>query len=380
MVVCDRDGEILGELEPFVVGTPWWQDVEPLRERCPWLTVLRLLEVRADAAHLMGGEVTYLAELTGPKPPHVRLSPSSVVLTDDPLRMPWACPGGPVADLEWVDRVAGIVGEPAQHRAWNLSSIWEIAVREGRAWLKCVPPFLQHESAVVRLLGAANPGLVPEVIASDANRTLFRELPGRDGFNATLGEQRVLIDRLVSIQATTLGAEASFLAAGAPDSRWPGLGRRLRDVVARRAPGDAALQRLLQEFDARTSQIDDCGPSAVLVHGDAHGGNARLGSSDPVWFDWGDSTIGHPLLDLAVLVRLDGGESEVLERYWLARWAATMPETDPRRAWKLLRPLASLRVAAVFQNFLDNIEASEQVFHHDDVAPALRRAAAETEV
>ena len=51
-----------------------------------------------------------------------------------------------------------------------------------------------------------------------------------------------------------------------------------------------------------------------------------------------------------------------------------MPGSDPGRAWTLLRPLAALRVALVFQTFLDNIEPSERAYHARDVGPALKLA------
>lgn len=380
LVVCNRDGEVLGQLEPFRAETPWWQDVEPLQRRHPWLTTLRLLEVHPDPGRVMGGELTYLAELTGPVPSGVRFGPSPFVLNDDPRRMPWACPGGPAADLEWADLVSGVTGTPIQHRAWNLSSIWEIPIREGRAWLKCVPPFFAHEADVIRQLGTINHETVSEVLASAGHRMLLRELPGRDGFRASLEEKRSIIDTLVEIQASTIGKEADLLAAGVPDNRWPSLARRLRGVVGRKAPADPRLAALLEGLDTRAAEIDRCGLPPVLCHGDAHAGNARLGAVRPVWFDWGDSTVGHPLLDLAVLEPARPDEAEMLESHWLRAWAAAVPSSDPRRAWELLRPLALLRQAAVYQEFLDNIEQSEQIFHREDVAAALVAAAEAAEV
>jgi hypothetical protein len=41
----------------------------------------------------------------------------------------------------------------------------------------------------------------------------------------------------------------------------------------------------------------------------------------------------------------------------------------------LLRPLAALRNALVYQGFLDNIEPSERVYHLGEVQPSLELAA-----
>jgi hypothetical protein len=62
--------------------------------------------------------------------------------------------------------------------------------------------------------------------------------------------------------------------------------------------------------------------------------------------------------------------------HWLDGWRRLVPGSDPKRAWALLRPVAVLRSALVFQNFVDNIEPSERVFHDADVPEALARAAA----
>ena len=53
-----------------------------------------------------------------------------------------------------------------------------------------------------------------------------------------------------------------------------------------------------------------------------------------------------------------------------------MPGSDPHRAWALLRPLAALGDAVVYQGFLDQIEQSERIYHLEDVLPCLERAAA----
>ena len=50
------------------------------------------------------------------------------------------------------------------------------------------------------------------------------------------------------------------------------------------------------------------------------------------------------------------------------------PGSDPDRAWPLVRPLAALGDAVVYQGFLDGIEQSERIYHEDDVEPCLERA------
>jgi Phosphotransferase enzyme family len=300
LVVCDRDGTVLGEIEPFTVDTPWWQDIQPVHRRFPSLAVLRLLSALPEPGTGIGGHVTYLAEIGEGPSAGLSLNRSQVVLDDHPLRMPWARPGGPAADLAWA---SGLVDRPApavQHRTWNLSAIWSIPARGGRVWLKCVPGFFGHEGAVLDLLACSR---TPQLIRAAGHRILLRDMSGEDGFAASVEQSRWLIDHLVELQFSTVPRVPEFLAGGVPDARWPTLLRELRALVARRAPHDARLLRTVDGAEARLAAIDECGLPDSLVHGDAHPGNARIGIGTPIWFDWGDSRVGNPLLDLAVLER-----------------------------------------------------------------------------
>ncbi len=371
LVACDHDARVLGQLAPFTVGTPWWQDTGPIHCCYPELTVLRLLDGVPAREGTVGGHVRYLTEACSGVRPRAPLSSCDVVVADHPLRMPWARPGGPAADLAWASGLVERSGPAVQHRSWNLSAIWSMPTAEGRAWLKCVPGFYDHESAVLGLL--ADPG-VPQLIAAAGHRILLRDMGGRDGYDATVEETFRLIDSLVELQHGTMARVPELLAAGVPDARWPVLLNELAALVSRRAPHDARLLRLVHSAEDRAKAIDECGLPDALVHGDAYPGNARLGTEPPVWFDWGDSRVGNPLLDLAVLEDVPD-RRELLEQRWLAAWARAVPGSEPGRAWKLLRPLATLRSALVYQTFLDNIEPSEQVYHVGDVEQALEQAA-----
>jgi len=369
LVVCDAAGTIQGEITPFEVATPWWQDMEPVSERFPSLAILRLL-VGSPAPGQPRSDVRYLAEPIGTTA-NLRLAPSATVGYDHELRMPWARPGGPAADLDWAASVVTPAGPPTQHRTWNLSAIWSIPTEEGRVWLKCVPGFFGHEAAVLRSLGGRG---VPELLASDRHRMLLAGLGGDDGYGATTTETCRLIDHLIALQLQTTADVPQLLAAGVPDGRWAALLRDLRAIVDRRAPGCATLRDLMDTAGARVEAIEACGLPDVLVHGDAHRGNARVGIEPPVWFDWGDSRIGSPILDLAVLNREDDSVRAHLERHWLDAWAKAVPGSDPYTAWRLAQPLAQLRMAVVYQMFLDSIEPSERVYHVDDVELELTQA------
>jgi hypothetical protein len=261
------------------------------------------------------------------------------------------------------------VGEPRQVRSWNLSSIWRIPVAGGECWLKCIPPFLAHEASVLRGLGG-RPG-APVMLADEGNRMLLNAMPGVDGYGAGSSDYCEILETLVGLQQA---APAAVLRA-VPDWRNHALRRMVDEVVDRRRPSSRPLRALIEGWDARFSAIEQCGVPDVLIHGDAHPGNARIGVHPPVVFDWGDSGYGHALLDLAVLDRHDPAPAESqIRRQWIGLWEDAIPGCDAERAWRLIRPVAVARGAVVFQRFLDNIELSERVYHASDVEPFLDRA------
>ena len=226
-----------GALPPFTLASPYWQEAEPLvtevRERFGLdIVVLRLLEGEVP----FETPVTYLAELARGDADSL-LAPWEKPLTDDPLRLPYAWPGGPDADLAWAAKHVTIADVPVQIRTWNLSSIWKIPTDEGLVWLKHVPPFFAHESAMLRALG--NDARVPRLIAGEPGRMLLADVPGHDCYEAETEQLEAMVDTLVSLQVEWVGREDELLGFGAPDWRRAAFLDLAADVVARGTPPDS---------------------------------------------------------------------------------------------------------------------------------------------
>ena len=112
------------------------------------------------------------------------------------------------------------------------------------------------------------------------------------------------------------------------------------------------------------------------MHGDFHPGNVRGEPGRFTILDWGDSGVGHPMLDqLAFGQRLDAADREAAEREWAQEWRTVVPGCDADRAAALLRPVAALYGGAVYDHFLDNIEPDEHCYHAGDSLASLRHAA-----
>ncbi|WP_090593646.1 aminoglycoside phosphotransferase family protein [Auraticoccus monumenti] len=386
VVLCTGDGEVLGALPSFPVPTPWWPEVTEVVRGCRHrhaadVTVLRLLTAPADLTS--GGEVAYLAELTGAVPADLRPW-SGDPTAEHPLRQGWARPGGPRRELGWaVEQLADAgrpaTGRPQQVKTWNLSSIWRVPTADGDVWLKSVPPFFAHEGLLMTRL---DPSSVPRPLAAQPGRVLLPDVVGTDQFHATGEPLTAMVEQLVALQVPFLGRTEDLLALGVPDRRLTTIAPRLAEVVREQtgALGVEELRRLehlLQTLDARAERLAACGIPDTLVHGDFHPGNVRGTPGDLAILDWSDSAVGHPLTDeLAFFRPLGRGDRERVAAVWSTAWRRVVPGCEPERAVGLLRPVMPLVAAMVYADLCAGIEPDERVYHARDVPACLREAAA----
>ena len=394
LVLLDAAGRPLGALPPFEVSTPYWQDMRPVvagaRERYGVeVAVLRLLSAQRPEPH--GGAVTYLAQ-TDADPPAGLTTPVEVDLSPDPHRAPYAEPGGPAASLRWAGEALhafgrGPIQAAAQDRTWNLSAIWALRTSGGPVWLKQVPRFFAHESAVLRWIAGLGYGhLVPRVLAAaeppqPPGCILLDHVDGNDLYGAGLDVRIAIVADLHPVQRAAADPVEELLRLGVPDRRTAPLIAALRGVVARHGGGDRRLDALAAGLDERMARVAACGLPETLLHGDLHPGNVRghIGATGPdgrprVVIDWGDSCVTHPAFDVLRMTEgLAEGDARAVVDAWAAPWRAG--GGDPEGAVELLRPVAALRNAAAYADFLDQIEPAEHPYHAADVGLWLNRAA-----
>jgi len=323
-------------------------------------------------------EVVYVAEV--PERPDLALyDGDAALIADARLRMAWAKPGGPSRYLVWAQAALAaegiaVTGEPEQTRTWNLSALWRLPTDIGIVWLKAVPPFFAHEGAVLERL---QPFAVPRLLARTDDAVLLADVPGEDRYGADADTARRMIDLLVGIQSSVDPSTLPPMPHWTPTSLTPAAEHTLGLADDVDAGDRAAVAGLIARLPRLHADLEACGLPDTLVHGDFHPGNLRGDDDGLVLLDWGDSGIGHPLLDHAAFMeRMPAAAASRLTTHWTSAWRAAVPGSDPERALELLAPYGALRQATLYRGFLDRIEASEQIYHAADPTTWLRRTAA----
>ena len=375
--VVTHDGACAGMVGPFPVEVPWWAQVEPVVAHLEQalgvpVVVLRLLTVEGSEGS-RDGHVTYHAEAL--EPPGTLL-PCDFDDDDHPLRLPWARPSGVRELLGWAAERLDLTGRPVQCKTWNLSGLFRLPTADGTVWLKAIPGFAAAEPAALAAIGQVDPSLVPAILACGPGRLLLADVPGADCWDASPQVATDVVGRLVAVQA-----RIGQLPDAIPDRRPPALAAAVDALLdgpvgAELSPAELRAARSLQP---RWEMLADCGLPDTLVHGDFHPGNWRRADGPPVVLDFADAHLGNPALDgLRAIGFLPADRRRQTADAWIAAWTAAAPRSRPAEALRIAEPLAHLTYAVRYQEFLDNIEPSEHVYHRGDPASSIRQAIAQS--
>ena len=373
--VVTHDGACAGTVGPFRVDVPWWAQVEPVVAHLEEtlgvpVIVLRLLTVEgSDGAR--DGHVTYHVEAL--QPPG---GLASCDFTDDdhPLRLPWARASGVRELFGWASEHVDLTGRPEQHKTWNLSGLFRLPTANGPVWLKAIPAFAAAEPAAIAAFAEVDAGLVPTVLASAPGRLLLADIPGTDCWDASPQVVADAVHRLATAQS-----RIGPLPPAVPDRRTEVLAAAVRDLLdgpvgAELSTGELREARSLQ---SRWEMLAGCGLPDTVVHGDFHPGNWRCADGAPVVLDFADSHVGNPVLDgLRAIDFLPASRRATAASAWIAAWKAAVPRSRPAEALQIAGPLGHFANAVRYQEFLDNIEPSERVYHLGDPAGVIRQALA----
>jgi phosphotransferase family enzyme len=268
----------------------------------------------------------------------------------------WRDPRFVAAAHAWLREVARGQGieltgpiEQIHHRPW--STVFRAAAGNSALFLKACSVVQVHEPRVIELVAREFPGLVPGFIARhpsepwvllrDGGIRLRLAMPGA----AQLPVWRALLPRYAELQRSLLGRGAELLATGLPDRRLeriPGLFERVLDD-GRWAPAEprARVRALLPAIRQACANLAEIGIGPSLDHDDLHDHNVLLNGDRPTIVDWGDGSLTHPFLTLAVTVRFaalaagvpaSAPEIEALRDAYLEPWSDLAPARALDRA------------------------------------------------
>jgi hypothetical protein len=374
--VVTYGGACAGIVGPFPVEVPWWAEVEPVVTHLEEtlgvpVVVLRLLAVEgSDGAR--DGHVRYHAEAL--LEPPGSLPRCDFTDEDHPLRHPWARASGVQDLVRWASGHVDLVGRPVQRKTWNLAGLFRLPTADGPVWLKAIPAFAAAEPTAIAAFAQVDPDLVPTVLASAPGRLLLADIPGADCWDASPQIVADAMHRLATVQAR-IGQPPPDIPDRRPEIMAAAVHELLDGPVGTElSPGELRAARHLQP---RWEMLAGCGLPDTVVHGDFHPGNWRRSDGPPVILDFADAHVGNPVLDgLRAIDFRPASQRRAAADAWIAAWAAAVPRSRPAEALRIAEPLAHLAYAVRYQEFLDNIEPSERVYHLGDPAASIRQAIA----
>jgi hypothetical protein len=353
-----RPGLALVELEPL----PERSDGQsPGPDGLAWRTLTPLLVESAEPELVRPYLGRWLAELDG--------------TVTGPVRPPWSRPGWLARASAWMaDHLAAsgspLVAAPQMHALWGLSAVIRGETADGAFFLKACSPVFPTEPAITRVLAASDPDLLPNVVAvdeaenwllmGDIGKTFVGDAPvGRwpDGLAAQAAIQRRWLGRTDELAAA--GFERRGLAELA--SQIPGLPEL--PLLARMKPEslrqlEAAIPRLVEACE----RLRAIGPAETIVHGDLHPWNVADVDRRSIVFDWSDSCIGPPFLDLVTYV---GRTADVAARRacvdaYLAAWSDVLEPAALEEAVLLALPLGALHQVESYRRIMAGIAEDDR--------------------
>ncbi|MBA2630322.1 MAG: aminoglycoside phosphotransferase family protein [Thermoleophilaceae bacterium] len=292
-----------------------------------------------------------------------------------PLDPPWAIPGWSARAAAWMEdrlRDAGhpVTSPPRLVYSWGISVILCAPTAAGKHYLKCSAPIFAAEAILTSALAGITPELVTRVVAAEkAEGWLLMA----DHGDRVLGEQPARtwaggLDALATIQRAWRGRTAELVAAGAPVRSVAALGDLLpglADSEPLRSELGADLEvwnAAMPRFVAACGRLAELGPAPTLVHGDFHPWNVAVTDDRPLVFDWSDTAISHPFVDLAVyLTRTDDvAVRRDLRDAYLARWRDGIPAGELAEAAEVALLVGTLYQVECYARLLGSLEPEDR--------------------
>ena len=297
------------------------------------------------------------------------------------IRRAWACPGWWNTVEPWIDNALETFGQqrtaPAiQLRTWERSCVWEISTSTGRVFFKAQPQIFQHEPLLHHWLEQTLPGTVPALLTWDQERVWTLTADGGTRTLDHVEDQRIWVAAVrtfARIQLESASQNQVLEQLGVPVygleqlkrgiddllhnlDGYPGLRREQRDILRSKQAG----------WQAIIDQLAAINLPLALDHGDLWPSNILVPHTNPLFFDWSDSSLTHPFTGMSIFIDYaamhafehDPSLQTQLRTAYLALWSEAYPGYAITQAYHLAQQLAPLHYAVMYhQRILPALEA-----------------------
>jgi Phosphotransferase enzyme family len=303
-----------------------------------------------------------------------------------PERAPWERPGWFDEATAWIDRQIADAGwqrtgPVAQLHARGWSSVLRAPTSAGNLYFKAVTQPFGFEPPLTALLARLLPQQNPQILALDQDCHWMLLADAGEPVRARIREEhnpqlfQQLLAAFARFQIALLPHWDALRSVGSPDvtlSRIPGL---LSEVLVDRngllvgRPFGLSVEEYEQlqalAVGGLTARLADFGIPETLVQEDCHPGHWIAGAQGPVFFDWGDSCLGHPFFSLMMALRwgrlaigYDAATLDGLRDAYLEQWSAYGSLERLREAYALAWRLAPLTRVLTWRRLVVSQEPS----------------------
>ena len=270
--------------------------------------------------------------------------------------------------------------ELVHDRPW--SRVWRVPTVDEDLYLKECAPVQAFEVPLTAALAERWPDRVPQVVAADPERAwlLLRDAGTRLRESGDLETFLRALELYGELQRDEAARVDELLALGLPDVRLPVVASAyepfFEDDHGLEPDELARLRALAPRFHELCEELAAFGLPDSIQHDDLHDGNVFVRDGRVAIFDWGDSSVAHPLWSLVKPLRdaRDRGlDPEPLCAAYLVAWTAVAPEERLRAALRVALPVGTFAYALQVRRLLDFVPVETYPALEPYLAAQLRR-------
>lgn len=214
------------------------------------------------------------------------------------MSLPWDEPGWLDRAIGWIDERVERTGEVELERTRPWSALARVPTADGLVWFKESPEAHAFEPALTVLLARRRPDAAPEVVAAEGTRLLTRDVgPSlravRDA-GALEPRWEDVLARYAKLHIDLAPLAAKALELGTPDERP----QRLPELYEQLAGRDELYETVANAAAALEDRLPP-----TITHHEAHDGNVFVRGGLPVFIDWAESSVTHPLIGPLLALR-----------------------------------------------------------------------------